>query len=300
VAFSALDSGAANGQALLQNLTVDSTQPAIVRATALAELNFPRTGAAFTALTNGLRDSSALVRLGALQSVATFPVDMRLSLAEPLLSDPTRSVRMEAARLLAAAPKLQMSAEGAAAFDRAAAEYVATQRYNADRAEARVNLGTFLVERGDAAGAITELQMAIRMEPSSIPAYVNLADVYRALARDPDGERVLRDGLTSAPKSGVLHFALGLALTRLNRGDTALREFARAAGLEPGNARFAYVHAIALHSAGKVDSAIAGLKSALVVHPGNGDMLAALVKFYEARGDSVQAQRYANQLRANQ
>jgi Flp pilus assembly protein TadD len=163
-----------------------------------------------------------------------------------------------------------------------------------------VNLGTFLVERGDAAGAIAELQSAIRMEPSSIPAYVNLADVYRALARDADGERVLRDGLTSAPKSGVLHFALGLALTRLNRGDTALREFARAAGLEPGNARFAYVHAIALNSAGKADSAIARLKSALVAHPGNGDMLAALVKFYEARGDSVQAQRYANLLRANQ
>jgi Flp pilus assembly protein TadD len=136
------------------------------------------------------------------------------------------------------------------------------------------------------------------MEPSSIPAYVNLADVYRALGRDADGERLLRDGLTSAPKSGVLHFSLGLALTRLNRSDTALREFARAAGLEPGNARFAYVHAIALHSAGKVDAAIERLKSALTDHPGNGDILAALVKFYEARGESAQAQRYANQLRA--
>jgi Tfp pilus assembly protein PilF len=298
MAFTAADSGSVNAQALLGALAADTTQSTITRATALAELNFPRGNAALTALVDGLRDSSALVRFGALQSVAALPVASRPSLAEPLLSDPLKSIRIEAARVLAAVPAQQLGPEGAAAFERAAAEYVAVQRYNADRAEARVNLGTFLAERGDMAGAETELRAAIRMEPSSIPAYVNLADVYRALGRDADGERVLRDGLTTDPRSGVLHFALGLALTRLNRGDSALREFARAAGLEPGNARFAYVHAIALHSAGKADAAIARLRSALTAHPRNGDVLAALVKFYEARGESAQAQRYANRLRA--
>lgn len=205
---------------------------------------------------------------------------------------------MEAARVLAGVPESQLGPDGVAAFERAAAEYVEAQRYNADRSEARVNLGTFLAERGDFAGAEAELRSAIRIQPSSVPAYVNLADVYRALGRDVDGERLLREGLVGTPKSGVLHFALGLALTRLNRGDTALREFARAAGLEPGNARFAYVHAIALHSAGKVDAAIARLRSALTAHPDNGDILAALVKFCEARGESAEAQRYASQLRA--
>ena len=298
MAFSAADSGTIHGQALLQGLADDTTQSAIARATALAELNLPSSGAALAALSRGLRDASALVRLGALQSVAQIPVASRLSLVEPLLSDPIRSIRMEAARVLAGVAASQLSPDGAAAFERAAAEYVAAQRYNADRNEARVNLGTFLAEFGDFVGAEAELRSAIRMQPSSIPAYVNLADVYRALGRDADGERLLREGLVSAPKSGVLHFALGLALTRLNRGDTALREFARAAGLEPGNARFAYVHAIALHSAGKVDAAIARLRSALTAHPDDGDILAALVKFYEARGESAQAQRYANQLRA--
>lgn len=298
MAFSAADSGAVNAQTLLATLAADTTQPAIVRATALAEVNFPRGNTALNALTNGLRDSSALVRFGALQSVAQLPVSSRVSLAEALLSDPMRSVRVEAASVLAAVPAEHMSPQGAAAFERAAAEYVETQRYNADRAEARVNLGTFLAERGDLVGAETELRSAIRMEPSSAAAYVNLADVYRASGRDADGERLLRAGLTSAPNSGVLHFALGLVLTRLDRGDTALHEFARAAGLEPGNARFAYVHAIALHSAGKADAAIAKLKAALTLHPGNGDILAALVKFHEARGENADALRYANQLRA--
>ena len=105
-------------------------------------------------------------------------------------------------------------------------------------------------------------------------------------------------GLAGAPKSGALHYALGLALTRLNRGDTALREFARAAGLEPGNARFAYVHAIALNSAGKADAAIAALKAALATHPTNGDILSALASFYETRGENAEASRYRERLRA--
>jgi predicted Zn-dependent protease len=84
----------------------------------------------------------------------------------------------------------------------------------------------------------------------------------------------------------------------LNRGDTALREFARATGLEPENARFAYVHAIALNSAGKPDAAIAALKAVLTTHPDNGDVLSALASFYEARGDNAAAERYRERLRA--
>jgi len=120
--------------------------------------------------------------------------------------------------------------------------------------------------------------------------------VYRGAGRDPDGERLLRDGLTRVPQSAVLHYALGLVLTRLNRGDSALREFAGAASLEPGNARFSYVHAIALHSAGKVGAAIAKLEATLGAHPYDGDILSALAAFHKERGDSAQAKRYRDRL----
>lgn len=296
--FAAADADVLDGQAFLRALAADSTQSAIARATAFAELNLPSSFGALATLSQGLKDPNPLVRLGALQSVERFPIESRLTLAEPLLTDSVKSIRIEAARLLASLPPQQLSLERQKAFRRASDEFIETQRYNADRAEARVNLGSFLAERGEMAGAELEFRSAIRIAPSSIPAYVNLADVYRALGRDSDGERVLRDALGSAPQSGPLHYALGLALTRLNRSDTALREFARAAGLEPGNARFAYVHAVALHSSGKVDAAIAQLKTALTTHPANPEILSALAKFYAARGDNAQAERYRDQLRA--
>ena len=244
----------------------------------------------------GLRDPNPVVRLGALQSLANAPLNARVSLAAPLLSDPVKAVRIEAASVLAAIPAGQLTPEQQAAFERASAEYVETQRYNADRAEARVNLGTFYGNRGDAAKAEEEIKAAIRLEPFFIPAYVNLADLYRARGRDADGESTLREGLKVAPKSAILHHALGLALVRMKRTGEALGELERATALEPGNARFAYVYAVALHSTGKADAAIARLEKTLVAHPNDRNILEALASFHEARGERASAKKYTDRL----
>jgi Tfp pilus assembly protein PilF len=292
-AFFAANTGAVDAQAQLRAIAGDSSQPPIARATALAQISGP-----FKPLAEGLRDPNPVVRLGALQSLATAPGDNRASLVAPLLSDPARAVRLEAVSVLAPVPAAQLSADERAAFESAAREYVATQRYNADRPEARLNLGTFYGRRGDAARATEEIKAAIRLEPHFIPAYVNLADIYRATGRDPDGERILRQGLKIAPNSAILHHALGLALVRMRHSDEALREFERATELEPGNARFVYVYAVALQSTGKSEAAIARLEKALRIHPSDRDILAALASFHQTRGENAAANRYTERLRA--
>jgi len=236
--------------------------------------------------------------LGALRSLANTPLDVRAPLAVPLLSDPMRAVRIEAASVLAAVPATQLSADARGAFEHAAGEYIASQRFNADRAEARVNLGTFYANRGDATSAEAEIKAAIRLEPRYIPAYVNLADLYRAGGRDADGERILREGLKVAPKSAVLHYALGLALVRMKHTDAALGEFEHATVLEPGDAQMAYVYAVALHSTGKAGAAIGKLEKALAAHPYDRNILEALVSFHAARGERVAVQKYAERLQA--
>jgi Tfp pilus assembly protein PilF len=297
-AFSAADAGALDAQTQLLAIAADSTQPAIARATALFQVNAPESRTALDALSQGLRSSNSLVRLGALQALAQAPLDERVSLAAPLLSDPVRTMRIEAASLLAAVPANQLNAEQRAAFERASGEYVETQRYNADRAEARVNLGTFYANRGDAARAEEEIKAAIRLESLFIPAYVNLADLYRTRGRDADGESILREGLKLAPKNATLHHALGLALVRMKHGAEALGELERATVLDPSNGRFAYVYAVALHSTGKVDAAIAQLEKTLAAHPTDRNVLQALASFHAARGENSQAKTYTDRLRA--
>ena len=126
---------------------------------------------------------------------------------------------------------------------------------------------------------------------------MNLADLYRALGRDAEGEKILREGSRIAPNSAILHHALGLALVRLKRTDDALGELERAIMLEPGNARFSYVYAVALHSTGKSDAAIKRLEKVLASNPNDRDILQALVSFYQARGENTAAKKYTERLR---
>jgi tetratricopeptide (TPR) repeat protein len=253
----------------------------------VANLDVSASRATLDAVARSLREPNALVRLGALQAASGIPPNVRLPLVTPLLSDPMRALRIEAASLVAGSPGEQLRSDERAAFERAASEFIETQWYNADRPEARVNLGTFYGSRGDVAKAEDEFKAAIRLDPSFLPAYVNLADLLRVLGRDADGERVVRQALEIAPRNGMLHHALGLALVRLSRAGEALGELERASVLEPGNVRFAYVYAVALHSAGKVDAAIGTLEKVLTAHPGDANVRAALASFKQSRGPTA-------------
>jgi Tfp pilus assembly protein PilF len=297
-AFAAANAGALDAQAQLRAIAADASHPAIVRATALAQVYASASQRALETVAEGLRDGSPLLRLAVLQSLANAPLAARLSLAAPLLADPLKALRIEAVSLLAPVAPDQLNAAQRAEFERASVEYVASQRYNADRTEARVNLGTFYANRGEAAKAEEEIKGAIALDSHFIPAYVNLADLYRARGRDAEGERVLRDGLKIAPKSAMLHHGLGLALVRMKRIDVALGELERATMLESGNARFAYVYAVALHSMGRADAAIARLEKALLAHPNDRDIVQALASFHAARGERAAAKKYAERLRA--
>jgi Tfp pilus assembly protein PilF len=297
-AFAAATTGALDAPAQLRAIAADASHPAIVRATALAQMNVAASQSALESAAAALRDDNPLLRLAALQSLVNAPLAARLGLVAPLLSDPLKALRIEAVSLLAGVPGDRLTPEQRAAFERASAEYVASQRYNADRAEARVNLGMFYANRGETAKAEQEIKVALTLDPAFIPAYVNLADLYRARGRDGEGEQVLRDGIKIAPQSASLYHALGLTLVRMKRADAALAELERATILEPNNARFAYVYAVALHSMGRVEAAIARLEKSYLAHPDDRDIVQALASFHEGRGESAAAKKYADRLQA--
>jgi predicted CXXCH cytochrome family protein len=295
-AFAAAAADAPGAQTQLRAIANDEAQPPIVRASALAQIIPALHQPTLEALAVGTRDANALVRLGALQSLTNAPMNVRLLLAGPLLSDPIRSVRIDAASILAAAPADKMDASTRAAFESAAKEFIESQRYNADRAEAHVNLGTFYASQGDMGNAVGEIKTALQLNPLYIPAYVNLADIYRADNRDAEGAQVLQEGIKLQPDSAVLHYALGLNLVRTHETEQAVNELQRAAELEPANAQYAYIYAVALHSTGQPKVAIAYLEKTLRQHPYDRNVLQALASFYDALGDKENAQKYAQRL----
>ena len=189
-----------------------------------------------------------MVRIGALDMLEGVPPAQLWPLASPLLSDPSRGVRIRAVALLAAVPTASQPAADRERFERAAAEFIAAQRLNADRPEARSDARDILCAARPAPP---------RPRPNTRPRCGSARNMRRrrsisptstgSSAGKPTAKSVLRAALAASPRDAGLHHALGLALARLKRPDEALAELRRAAELEPEQARYAYVYAVALH-----------------------------------------------------
>jgi predicted CXXCH cytochrome family protein len=294
-AFAAANADLPDAQTLLAAVAGDATQPPIARATAFAEIDSPSTRTSVEALVAGLRDPSALVRLGALHALASMPPNAIASLGAPLLSDPLKAVRIEAASVLAPLAS-ELDAAYKADFDRAAAENIAAERYRADRPEHRTNLGSFLAALGRYDEAAVEFRAALALDPHFVPAYANFADMLRLQGNEAAAADILRDGLKAVPTAASLHHSLGLALIRQKQTGLAIAELQRAATLDPFDPRFAYVYAVALNSTGDPAGAIRVVEQALKRQPYNLDLLTLRVLFLRDTGKLAAARRAAEQL----
>ncbi|MEZ6037272.1 MAG: tetratricopeptide repeat protein [Planctomycetota bacterium] len=273
----------------------DVTQPAIARATALAELaSQPLTDT--TTLRRAFADPEPLVRRGAAALLEALPENERIALGAPLLRDPLRAVRAAAGRAFATVPPSALAAADRAAASATLQEWIAGQQQNRDQPWAHVNLGLLHADRGERAAAEAAYRTALRLDPRAVQARVNLADLWRADGDDARGEALLREGLTVDPRAADVRHALGLALVRLGRREEGIAELQRVAEEHPDNARFAYVYGIALSSSGAPDRAFAVLDAALQRHPFDGDILYALATMLRDTGEVARAVPYAERL----
>ena len=286
------DARAAQGLAQLALATEVSAQ---VRASALAALADWPSPAWIETLRQALYDDDALVRLGALAALESFPADVRLGLGYPLLGDARRAVRSAAAFLLA---DTDLGPEQRPAFDAALAEWTATQRLNLDTPQARHNLALLESRRGRPQEAEAGYRDALALEPDFAPAAINLADLLREQGREDEAQAVLREALTHAPRTGALHGALGLALVRVGQLEAAQQHLRRAWELAPEDPYTAYVYAVALHSLGSAPGALRVLDEALALHPRDAGLLSAAATFRRDAGELSAALALARRLLA--
>ncbi len=280
--------GATQGATALPSLMAlaqDPALPPIVRATAVTLAQPHLRPETLPALRKLLDHTDPLLRIAALGALDPFEPGPRIQAAAPLLSDPVRGVRVEAARLLADIPDAQFPPDRLGARERALKEYEDSLKVDADWPSANVNLGNLQLRQGRIDDAIVAFQRALALDPQFTGATLNLADAYRQAGREANGEKALRRGIALTPRQADLHHALGLLLVRKGDKPAALAELALAARLAPDNARYAYVHAVALNSAGKTAEAITLLRTANSRHPDDLEILSALISLNRAAGD---------------
>jgi predicted Zn-dependent protease len=98
------------------------------------------------------------------------------------------------------------------------------------------------------------------------------------------------------PGNADVRHSLGLLLVRQNVYTAALNQLRQTSALAPDNARYAYVHTIALNSTGAAAQAIALLERTHWHHPADRDVLVALVSLARDRGEGEAALRDARGL----
>jgi len=125
-----------------------------------------------------------------------------------------------------------------------------------------------------------------------VPAAINLADLYRSLGRETDGEPSLLCRRMRACITRSASISCGSSEPTRRSSN-----FCRAAELDPGQARYGYVYAVALHSAGRGSEAVTALKDNLARHPDDRDTLSALISFSRESGDIGSALEFAERLR---
>ena len=272
--------------------------PGIARATALTHIGPYLDAATVDVLGLGLTDTDANVRTATVSILEGVPVEHRVRMVFPMLNDPVRTVRAEAARILADIPRGDLPLQQKTLLENGIREYIEIQLSNAERAEAHSNLGGLYIALGEYDEAKSAFVKAIELNPVFVPAYVNLADFYRGLEDETNAEKTLRQALTIAPDTPVIHHVLGLSLFRQQRSKEAVDELRLAAELDPGNTRYVYVYAVALNSTGDPQQAILILQGANAAHPDNVEILQALVSFHRDLGNQAAARKYAEKLQA--
>ncbi len=264
--------GSVAGQTLI-SLFDDPTEPTIARATALAELGGDPLSV--ERIADAAASEEPLLRLAAARAAAGAAPLARARRIPALLDDPLRVVRIEAAASLADTEPSLTPAQRQS-LGRAMEEYFAAQRTMADQPSAHTNLALLHERLGNYAEAEKAYQVALRLGDYFVPAYTNLANLLGQQGRDGEGAMLLHQGIAQVPDNADLHFALGLALVRMQQIDPALEELANATRLAPEMPYYAFVYGAGLNSTGRPEEALAVLRAASEGHPNDQNLLGSL------------------------
>jgi Tfp pilus assembly protein PilF len=274
----------------------DELAPLIVRATALSLLGRYPAAETMELFQVSLISDESIIRRTALMHMPPVPGENLQELVAPLLSDPVKSVRIEAARVLAVIPAEQMAKKWHPAYDSALAEYLQTALYSADFAISRLNLGALATVQGQLAVAEEHFKKAISIDRDLHAARTNLAVLYSRQGKQDLAEEALRQALAVNPELADVHFSLGLLLSEKRQYEAAVNHLQLAAAGLPGNARVYYNLGQLLVFLRRNPEAETALRQAFEIEPQNRNYQQAVAKFYIERGQLLQAQEVAEKI----
>jgi len=270
--------------------------PLMVRATAIRFLGRFNTRESNRAVERALTDPASLVRHTAVMSCNPENIASYEKLMMPLLNDPVKGIRAEAAIRLSEVREDQLSPAARKARRAALDEYREINLYNADFPGGLFNLGIMYANAGDFPKAEAAYREALGVDDQFYMAKVNLATVSAQQGRHGEAERLLRELLRDHPDLHELNSSLAMLLAEQGRYEESREFFLKAARLMPEQTRILYNLGLLENTLGNTARAEEYLLSALEREPGNYDYLYAIATFCLEHGIKDKSLKYARQL----
>ena len=268
----------------LLRLAGDPLYPVNVRATALALLaGYPGEGT-LQAMEIALMDEEALIRRTAVANIQPPDPKTLAKLLAPILYDPAKTVRIEAARRLVGDMAQYLDADQQELNQTVLEEFEDTMLYSADFAASRHNLANLYAELGRPEDAIRQYEEAIRIDDQFFPAKANLAVLYNQQGQNEKAETLLKEAVAAEPELYDLAYSLGLLLVEMQQYGEAVGYLEQASRGLPDRARIHYNLGL-LYQHMHVDSkAESELRTALTLEPQSLDFQFGLADYYLKRG----------------
>ncbi len=296
----AAQGGAPDGAAPLLAFAANEEVPAWRATLLLLARNYaahdPRVVAAAR---ENLQHADPLVRSAAVQVLAALPGEA--ATLRPMLNDPSRLVRLDAAWPLSAelpadsSIRKELDAYLAASADQPAGRMrLGQDLFNRGRtAEAEValrkavewdpyspglhdTLGILLNELGRPGDAAASLWRAAQLNPTDAQSAFNAALAFAGARQLKDAELALRETVRRNPRFDRAWYNLGLLLVQTNRAPEALEALATAEKIAPNVADYPYARATVLWPRGDRSGAQAAARRALEIDPNYGPARAML------------------------
>lgn len=230
----------------------------------------------FNVLASQLNDDDVVVRLAAIDQLLQYEPATRARLITPLLNDASRSVRLNATLALADLIGEPQYRERALLQQRIN-EYIDTYQNHDDLLASQVRLAALFRKTDDHERAALAYENALALVPNVLSTMVNLADTYRALQRDVEGEELLLKAEVIAEEAaknsnyqyssaaiaqqGPIQYALGLLYVRNKEHQKALDRFQYSMLLQPSSEQPFYAFLLTLDALGRRDEALEELEN---------------------------------------
>jgi len=280
----------------LTKIISDDLYPEIIRAAAVRYLGNYQNERAYNKIKEALDDIEPIVRVEAIDAFTANDARDFINSLFPLLNDPVKVVRIQAANKLSMLRRNEFTEEQFKVLSSVLNEYLETLKYSADFPAGRYNLGNYYSNTGDYINAVKNYNKAIEFDSLFYPAKSNLAMLHYNNGKLKEAEILFKDLAKNHTEYSEGNYYLGLLYAEQKRFKEAAEVLEIAAMNRKDNARIYYNLGLIYQNLNETSKAESSLLRGYSSYPNDFDIMYALVDFYVKSGNKNKALQFAKEI----